>query len=208
LVLKGIFTFSFRLSHFDTLLDYFSLGFRHIVSLGGFDHLLFIIVLCAVYAPHEWRRVLLLLTGFTLGHSLTLGLTALQIVAFPSKWVEALIPLTILATSLSNVALPKPAGAGRPFGVATLFGLVHGCGFAGYFGMMLGDEQSILGPLFAFNLGLEAGQVLTVAVFYVFFYFFDKIRPFRLRDWALFVSGAGAGLALKMLLEIALNAPS
>jgi hypothetical protein len=138
---------------------YFPIGFDHIVSLAGFDHLLFIVVLCASYAWREWRQVLVLLTGFTLGHSLTLALTALHLVVFPQQWVELLIPVTILATSLTNVALPKPAKIGRPFVLATLFGLVHGCGFAGYFAMMLGDEQSIVVPLLAFNLGLEAGQV-------------------------------------------------
>lgn len=180
---------------------YFPIGFDHIVSFAGFDHLLFIVVLCAAYSGQEWRRVLLLLTGFTLGHSLTLALTALHIVAFRQSAVELLIPVTILATSVANVALPKSANIWRPFGMATLFGLVHGCGFAGYFAMMLGDEQSIVGPLFAFNLGLEAGQVFTVLVFYSLFFVFGKIRPIPQHGWTVFVSGAGAGLAIKLILE-------
>lgn len=145
--------------------------------------------------------MLMLLTGFTLGHSLTLALTALHIVAFPQKLVELLIPLTILATSLANVAWPKPTGMGRPFWMATVFGLIHGCGFAGYFSMMLGDEQSIVGPLFAFNVGLEAGQIITVAFFYGVIFIFEKIYPVQQRSWTLFISGAGAGLAIKMMLE-------
>ncbi len=180
---------------------YFPIGFQHIISLTGFDHLLFIVVLCAVYTWQEWRRILVLLTGFTLGHSLTLALTALQIVAFPQKLVELLIPVTILMTSLINVVLPKPATMTRPCMVAAGFGLIHGCGFAGYFNMMLGDEQSIIGPLFAFNLGLEAGQIITVAVLYGCFFILEKIYPARQGSRTLFVSGAGAGLAIKMILE-------
>lgn len=192
---------------------YLPLGFEHIVSLAGFDHLLFIIVLCAVYSRQEWRRVLVLLTGFTLGHSLTLALTAMGILIFSTKVVEVLISLTILATGLANVLVRKRAySAGPkswsavfqekwPFVMATVFGLIHGCGFAGYFSMMLGDEASIVGPLFAFNLGLELGQIVTVLVFFGVFFLANKIRPIAQRDWAVFVSGAGAGLAIKMILE-------
>ncbi len=180
---------------------YFPIGFEHIVSLTGFDHLLFIIVLCAVYSRVEWRRVLLLLTGFTLGHSLTLALTALHLVSFPQKVVEVLIPVTILAASVANVALSKPVHSWRPFAIAALFGLVHGCGFAGYFNMMLGDEASITGPLFAFNLGLEAGQIVIVTGYFALFYAIEKLRPVSQRSWTQFVSGAGAGLALKLILE-------
>lgn len=185
-----------------TLSTYFPIGFDHIVSLAGFDHLLFIIVLCARYQQEEWRRILMLLTGFTLGHSLTLALTALHVVAFPQQWVELLIPLTILATSLSNIAMPRPASLAQPFWMATLFGLVHGCGFAGYFGMMPGDEQSVVMPLLAFNLGLEAGQVATVTVFFSLLWLLKKARPIAQRDLTIFVSGAGAGLAIKLILDI------
>lgn len=190
---------------------YLPLGFEHIVSMAGFDHLLFIMVLCAAYSRQEWRTVLVLLTGFTLGHSLTLALTALGAVSISPRLVELLIPATILATSLANVLLDRNLPVHKdgaslwqqkwPFVMAALFGLVHGCGFAGYFGMMLGDEASIIGPLFAFNLGLELGQIFTVLLFYALFYMLAKIRPLSQRDWCLFVSGAGAGLAIKLILE-------
>ena len=181
---------------------YFPIGFEHIVSLAGFDHLLFIIVLCAPYAWQDWRRVLVLLTGFTLGHSFTLALVALRLLVLPQSWVEMLIPVTILITSLVNVAQEKPGGMGRAFALSSCFGLIHGCGFAGYFAMMLGDGESILGPLFGFNLGLEAGQVLTVLVFYTLFFGLERIWVVSQRSWTVFVSGAGAGLGLKMLLDL------
>ncbi len=180
---------------------YFSLGFDHIVSLMGFDHLLFIVVLCAIYALRQWKQVLVLLTGFTVGHSLTLALTALGMIAIPPQVVELLIPITILAASILNVALPTPQSAVRPFMVAALFGLVHGCGFAGYFGMLLGHEESIVLPLFAFNVGLEFGQVLIVLAFYTLYFVLEKIRPIPHTSWTVFISGAGAGLAIKMILE-------
>ena len=180
---------------------YFSIGFDHIVSRMGFDHVLFVVVLCAAWPLREWRRVLLLLSGFTAGHSLTLALTALGYVSFPSKVVEPLIMATILIASLLNIARPRPGAIVLPFVMATLFGLVHGCGFAGYFNMMLGDEESIVLPLLGFNLGLEAGQVVVVAAFFALYALLDKAKPIARRDWAIFVSGTGCGLALKMLLE-------
>ena len=183
-------------------MDYFALGFHHIISPAGFDHQLFIVVLCALWSWQDWRRILVLLTGFTAGHSLTLALTSLGVVAFPSKVVEPLIMATILITSLSNVIFPRPKSIGWPFGMAMVFGLVHGCGFAGYFSMMLGEEESILLPLLGFNLGLEAGQILTVTGFYGLFFLIEKVRPVPQRDWTIFVSGAGAGLAFKMLLGL------
>jgi HupE / UreJ protein len=180
---------------------YFSLGFEHIISLMGFDHLLFIVVLCAIYAHRQWKQVLILLSGFTLGHSLTLGLTALGLISIPTKIVEFLIPITILATSLMNVIWIDTTHTSRSFLVAVLFGLIHGCGFAGYFGMMLGHEESIISPLFAFNIGLESGQILVVLLFYAVYYVLEKIRPIPHTSWTIFISGAGAGLAIKMILE-------
>lgn len=183
---------------------YFNIGFEHIAGLAGFDHILFVIVLCAVYSRRDWRRVLAVLTGFTIGHSLTLALTALGLIAFPGRVVELLIPVTILATSLLNAARPSPPRRGwRHVLIAAGFGLVHGCGFAGYFAMMLGDEQSVVWPLLAFNVGLEAGQVAVVAGFYGLYFLLEKFAAVRLRDWALFASGAGAGLAVQMLLNAA-----
>lgn len=180
---------------------YFKIGFEHIAGLAGFDHILFVVVLCAVYSRHDWRQVLAVLTGFTLGHSLTLALTALGMFAFPGRVVETLIPATILATSLLNAARPAtPRRTWRHALIAAGFGLVHGCGFAGYFSMMLGDEQSVSLPLLAFNTGLEAGQVAVVAGFYGLYFLLEKFAAVRPRDWALFVSGAGAGLAVQMLL--------
>lgn len=181
---------------------YFGIGFEHIAGLAGFDHILFVLVLCAVYERRAWRRVLAVLTGFTLGHSLTLALTALGILAFPSRVIELLIPLTILITSILNIRRPEePRQAWRQATLAAGFGLIHGCGFAGYFSMMLGDEQSITGPLFAFNLGLEAGQIVVVAVFYGIYFMLEKWLNIASRDRVLVLCGAGGGLALKLILD-------
>jgi hypothetical protein len=180
---------------------YCPIGFEHIVSLAGFDHTLFIVVLCAQHTFRTWHRALLLLTGFTLGHSLTLALTALQGPVLPAHWVELLIPFTILMASIGQVCWPRQLGAAPGFFMAAMFGLVHGCGFAGYFSMMLGTEQSILGPLLAFNLGLEAGQALVAGVFMAAVTLINAYRPIVPREQVLFVSGAGAGLALKLILD-------
>jgi hypothetical protein len=183
-------------------MDFIPLGFRHIISLAGFDHILFILVLCAGWPLQAWRRVLLLLTGFTVGHSLTLALTALGMVSIPGRLIETLIPCTILMTSVFNVVFDQREHLLRAFLVTTLFGLIHGCGFAGYFTMMLGAEGAgILMPLFGFNLGLEFGQIALVIALYGVIWLLNQRWHVVQRDATLFISGAGAGLAIYLLLQ-------
>ena len=77
---------------------YFQLGWNHIISLDALDHLLFIAALSCLYNLRDWRKVLILITSFTVGHSLTLALSSLNIIKFNNDWIEFLIPLTIVIT--------------------------------------------------------------------------------------------------------------
>ena len=153
------------------LATYLRLGLRHILDLGAVDHLLYLTIMAIPFVWRDWRRVVVLVTGFTLGHSLTLALAALGLVRVNATLVEALIPVTILLTAVLVIWRNRRAdGALTParLGLSTYvlplgFGLIHGLGFANYLRSLLGAEESILWPLLWFNVGLEAAQLLIVA---------------------------------------------
>ncbi|HEU4608741.1 MAG TPA: HupE/UreJ family protein, partial [Chitinophagaceae bacterium] len=138
---------------------YFSLGWEHIISADALDHQLFIVALAAIYLLHDWKKVLVLVTAFTIGHSLTLALSVLDIFRFPGKWVEFLIPCTILITAISNLFQKdfSKKGLRLNYFLALFFGLIHGMGFANTIRFMLAKDQSMVTGLLGFNLGLEAG---------------------------------------------------
>lgn len=144
------------------LFGFFTLGFHHIADVNAADHLLFLLALGAIYRPRDWRAALLVVSAFTVGHSITLGVAALGWVTPPSRWIEFLIPVTIVATGAENLIRRERAAGGpgarlRPL-FALLFGLVHGAGFATYLRSLLGSVVVV--PLLGFNLGVEAGQVV------------------------------------------------
>ncbi|TBR19976.1 MAG: HupE/UreJ family protein [Chitinophagaceae bacterium] len=144
---------------------YFTIGWQHILSFAALDHLLFLIALIALYTVREWKQVLLLITAFTIGHSITLVLSSLAWIQFSTKWVEFLIPCTIIFTALFNVTQKnKSISSFRlNYFFALGFGLIHGMGFANSIRFMIVGNQNLGLGLLGFNLGVELGQVLVVA---------------------------------------------
>lgn len=185
---------------------YLQLGFDHITDLNGYDHILFVVALCAIYRLQDWRKVLILVTAFTLGHSITLALATLRLIEYSTDLIEFLIPITILLTAVANFfhkstesILQKEKGSQIRYPMAMAFGLIHGMGFSNYLRSLLGREESIVSPLFAFNVGLEIGQILIVlAVLGLAFVFVDLLKV-RKRDWVLAVSGVVIGVALTLI---------
>ncbi len=183
---------------------YFILGKDHILDYAnGYDHILFVLALCAIYVVRDWKRVLILVTAFTIGHSITLALATLQIISVNAGLVEFLIPLTIFLTAVSNLFRKDEALANHRiqanYFLALFFGLIHGMGFSNYLRALLGKDQSILTQLFAFNVGLEFGQIIIVGIFLVVsFIAIDLIRINR-RDWKMVLSSAIAGIALILM---------
>lgn len=183
---------------------YFQLGLEHIADFNGYDHMLFIITLCAVYFWSSWKNVLILVTAFTIGHSVTLALSALDIFRLPANLIETLIPITIFLTALYNLSIAgKPVQKGIQWNylIALFFGFIHGLGFSNFFRGLHPDTESIVAELFAFNVGLEAGQILIVIVFMLLYALLDTLFFIRKRDWTLFWSGAGAAVSGIMILE-------
>jgi len=183
---------------------YFQLGFDHIVDFAAFDHMLFLVALCAMFRPGEWRELFILITAFTIGHSLTLALATTGSVQVDSSVIELLIPLTILFTALHNVfraenSLRSALSKRLNYLLVLFFGLIHGMGFSGYLRALLGDEENILLPLFSFNLGVELGQIVIVAFIMAIAFLAISRLQFKHREWNLFLSGAAAGVSILLI---------
>ncbi len=184
---------------------YLGLGFNHISDIAAYDHILFLMALCAVYGLRDWKRVLILVTAFTTGHTLTLALASLKIIPVPVDLIEFLIPLTILVTGLWNV-IERTGRRTRftkwfKYCVALFFGLIHGMGFSTYLRSLLGTEESFLIPLFSFNLGIELGQILIVLILLVLSLLVVDIVGMKRKEWNLLLSGAAIGVSLILCLE-------
>lgn len=188
---------------------YLQLGFEHITDPNGYDHILFIIALCAIYTLRDWKKVLILVTAFTVGHSVSLALATLKIVSFRADIVELLIPITILFTAIVNMfhRIPKTmlvthqVKSPLRYPLAVVFGLIHGLGFSSYLQMLLGAESSILEPLLAFNVGLELGQILIVLIFLILSFVVIEVARLPKRSWNYIISGVMAGMALSLIIH-------
>ncbi|MFT6880605.1 MAG: hypothetical protein ACI97P_001591 [Arcticibacterium sp.] len=188
---------------------YLRLGYQHITDLNGLDHLLFLVALCAVYSLLQWKEVLILVTAFTLGHSITLALATQDILNVNSEFIEFLIPLTIILTCLVNLFYKFKRNlyrsASNPkwlrYSIATLFGLIHGLGFSHYLKSLLGSENSILKPLLAFNIGLELGQILIVFVALIVNLLIISVLGLKKRTWNLILSGVVMGMSLMLVID-------
>ena len=184
---------------------YFRLGIDHIADLRGYDHILFIVTLCAVYSVRNWKRILILVTAFTIGHSLTLVLATLNIIHANSDLIEFLIPLTIFLTALANIVSRKERVSRTlhylKYTAALFFGLIHGLGFSSYLRSLLGQEKNIVMPLFSFNLGIEIGQILVVVVIMILTFLAVDLLRFRRREWNVMLAGAGLGISLVLMIE-------
>ena len=184
-------------------LFYLQLGWEHIISKDALDHQLFILALIAIFSFRDWKKVLILVTAFTIGHSLTLVLSALDVFRFPSDWVEFLIPCTIVFTALDNIIFSKNEKKliQLNYYLALLFGLIHGMGFANSVRMMLASEQDITLPLFGFNVGLELGQIIVVAIALFIHYIFSEVLKLSNKIWIYIISVPIFIFAIKMALE-------
>jgi hypothetical protein len=190
---------------------YFELGITHILDPNAYDHLLFIVALVAIYKINEWRKVAILVTAFTLGHSITLALAAYDIISFNQRTIEILIPITILITALYNMLIAWKQKSDRSsnvsvnYGFAAFFGLIHGMAFSNQLKASLfpGQEDRLLTQLLGFNLGIELGQLIIVAVILIVSYFAFNILKINQRWWIIVLSLIVAIFAGELLWDLA-----
>lgn len=182
---------------------YFQLGWKHILDWQGYDHILFVMVLCGTYTLTDWKKVLILVTAFTVGHSITLALSVFNVIAIRTPLIEFLIPVTILITAISNILVKrqKPKGQKFKYTMALFFGLIHGLGFSSYLKSLLGKSNSITAELLGFNVGLEFGQILIVIGVLILSFILIWIVKIKRWDWNFFLSSAIFGVSFVMAAE-------
>jgi len=165
--------------------DYIQLGIEHIIDPEGLDHLCFIVSFCLLYSIKDVRKIAALVTAFTVGHSITLALAAMDKVNVDPDLIEWLIPVTILISCLLNYwTLLKESEYRAPKGymlypVILLFGLIHGLGFSNFLSAMLFEGESIITPLLGFNIGIEVAQLVIVSIVLVFLWLSDKLLKWK-----------------------------
>ncbi|OIV43375.1 HupE/UreJ family protein [Flavobacterium johnsoniae] len=185
---------------------YFQIGLKHVLDINAYDHVLFLIALTVPYSFKDWKRILLLVSVFTIGHTLALILSVFGIIAIKVNIVEFLIPITILITALFHLftagKATKNDGINLIFFVTLFFGIIHGLGFSNYFKTILGGSPSSkLLPLGEFALGIEAAQLVVVFVVLVISYIVQTVFRFSKRDWALVMSAFIIGVVIPMIIE-------
>lgn len=182
---------------------YFNLGLHHVLDWKAYDHVLFLIVLCAAYTFSSWKRLLILVTLFTLGHTLSLILVNYNVVSVSSKVIEFLIPITILVAAVYNLFTAKKQGKTDKmtvfYFITVFFGLIHGMGFATFFTALESDGRLL--PLLEFALGIETAQIIVVIVLLIVAFIFQNIFRFNKRDWILVISSVVIGMVIPMLVE-------
>lgn len=188
----------------DDFTLYFKMGLQHVLDFLAIDHILFLIVLAVVFTFKQWKKVLWLVTLFTLGHSTSLALAAFGIVEISVDLIEFLIPLTIFITGVINLFTAKKTSNGKEnlnLIFALFFGLIHGLGFSNYFKMMIGQEEDKILPLAEFALGIEAAQIIIVfAILSLGFLFLNVFRVNR-KDWILVLSSIVIGFSIQMMID-------
>ena len=185
---------------------YFQIGLKHVLDIHAYDHVLFLIALTIPYLFKDWKRILLLISLFTIGHTLALLLSVFGIIAIKVNIVEFLIPITILITAVYHLftagKATKNEGVNLIFMVTLFFGIIHGLGFSNYFKTILGGSPSSkLLPLGEFALGIEVAQLIVVFVVLILSYIVQTVFRFSKRDWALVMSAFIIGVVVPMIIE-------
>ncbi len=188
----------------DDFTLYFKMGFHHVLDFSAYDHILFLIVLAVVFKFNQWKKVLWLVTLFTIGHSITLALSAFEIIKINVNVIEFLIPLTIFITGLVNIITiyktsKRNENINLLFGL--FFGLIHGLGFSNYFKMMVGREEDKLFPLVEFALGIEAAQIIIVLGILSIGTLILSIKKIKREYWILISSSIVILISIKMMFE-------
>lgn len=189
---------------------WFSTGLQHILDVNGYDHILYIISLCILFSFNKWRNLFILVTAFTIGHSLTLAFSVLDIIAIKQAYIETLIPFTILLTCLINICVRR-FGADQQelkdktyqliYILALLFGFIHGMGFSYLLKSMLGKEENIVFPLLSFNIGLETGQLIIVTCTLLISEFLIRFTIIKKPRLVIFISSAVLGISLLLFVQ-------
>lgn len=185
---------------------YFQIGLKHVLDIHAYDHVLFLVALAIPFTFKDWKRIVLLVTLFTIGHTMALLLSVFGIIAIKVNVVELLIPITILITAVFNLFTAgkssKKESINLIFFITLFFGIIHGLGFSNYFKSILGgDVNSKILPLSEFALGIEAAQIVVVFVVLILSYIVQTVFRFSKRDWTLVMSAFIIGVLIPLIIQ-------
>jgi len=187
----------------DSLIFFLKEGLFHVLDWNAYDHVLFLVALAVVYDFKNWKKLIWLISLFTIGHTLSLTLASYKIVSVDTKWVEFLIPVTIIITAVVNILYvkntTKQLKTNTNLVFALFFGLIHGLGFSGYFKMIIGTSESKFLPLLEFALGVEIAQIIVVLIILILGFIFQTLFRFSKRDYILIISSIVIGIVLPIL---------
>ncbi|MCF6168109.1 HupE/UreJ family protein [Lutibacter sp.] len=187
----------------DNFVFYVRQGLFHVLDWNAYDHILFLIALAVIYDFRNTKNIIWLITLFTVGHTLSLILAAYNIVEISYKWIEFLIPVTIIITALANIIFIKNTTKNTKTNInllfALFFGLIHGFGFSSYFKLLVGTTNNKFVPLLEFALGVELAQIIIVTIVLIVGFIFQNIFRFSKRDWVLIISSIVIGIVLPIL---------
>lgn len=182
------------------ILFYINQGLIHVLNWAAYDHLLFLVVLIIVFSFSDWKKTLWLITFFTIGHTVTLALSAYNVIYLKSEIIEFLIAATIFITALSNILFQRNKGSiNLNLFFALFFGLIHGLGFSSYFKMLVGRTDDKIMPLFSFAIGVELAQAVIVILLLAIGFIFINLFKISKRDWVLVLSAIVVGIILPIL---------
>lgn len=185
---------------------FFKVGLHHVLDIHGYDHLLFLIALSVPYSSRDWKRILILVSFFTLGHSVSMLLSVFNVVSVKTIWIEFLIPCTILIAALFNLIMAgKSAKVGTISfiaGTTIFFGIIHGLGFSNYFNSILpGKPTDKLVLLSEFALGIECAQIMVVIAVLILAFIAQTLFRFNKRDFTLIMSSFVIGVVVPLLVQ-------
>ena len=187
----------------DSLIFFLKEGLFHVLDWSAYDHVLFLVALAVVYDFKNWKKLIWLISLFTIGHTLSLILAAYKIVSVDTKWIEFLIPVTIIITAVVNILYvkntTKQLKTNTNLVFALFFGLIHGLGFSGYFKMLIGTSESKFLPLLEFALGVEIAQIIVVLIILILGFIFQTLFRISKRDYILIISSIVIGIVLPIL---------
>lgn len=189
--------------HMNDFIFYFKIGWEHIINWSAVDHIFFVAALTAIYMLKDWKQVLVLVTAFTVGHAITLILSAKNIITVNDGIVEFLIPCTIVITALSNLFLKNftPRSIRINYFLALFFGLIHGLAFAQTLKWLLAEDQSFWTAWISFSVGLELGQILVVLLILLLAQLVVGVIKLNRQYWVIIISVVVLGLALEMSID-------
>lgn len=188
----------------DDFMLYLEMGLYHVIDLKAYDHVLFLIVLAVVFSFTQWKKLLWLVTLFTIGHSVSLSLSAYEIVKIKIELIEFLIPVTIFITGATNIFNTKKISKIKDnvnLIFALFFGLIHGLGFSNYFRGMIGKEEDKFLPLVEFALGIELAQIIIVIGILILGVLLESVAKVSKRDWIMVTSSIVVGFSIQMMLD-------